>query len=150
MVGLPNIFNLSKDNPNQGEQQQPLDDPREDERLVEMAQARIEDMIGLNMALITPSRLSDSDYHALVSRDLKISNLKEEDVSLLRLWVSTINHLVSDGLDDTARVLHAEMLAFLASKSSVNGFERKALITTLVESRKTHVTESKQGGLLGR
>jgi len=133
-----------------GNDSQYLDDPREDERLVEQAQSRIEDLIGLNMALISPTRLKDSEYHALVSRDFKITNLNEADIPLVRLWVSLINHVVADGLDDMARVLHAELLAFFASKSSLRGFERRALITTLVESRKTHVTETQGKGLLSK
>ena len=110
---------------------------RYEKELAEETRARIEDMVGFNLRLIEPSRLMDektqktSAYHALLSKDLKISNITVEDVKILRLWFALIDHLRFMCLDETVEVYHAELEAFLALKCSVNGFEREALISTL-------------------
>ena len=92
---------------------------------------RIESMVDLSKELITPSKIKASPYHELIGKDLKISNLTREDVATVQLWIGLINQLVNAGLVESARVMHSELVAYLAAHSSINGFERRALITSI-------------------
>jgi len=119
---------------NGGEQPpQPVDngDDALDRQLAEETRARVEDMVSFNTELIHPTRLKNSEFHKLVGKDFKISKLTDEDVKIILRFQSTINHFLFIGLKDFATVLHAELIGYLAAKSSVGGFEREALITTL-------------------
>lgn len=120
-----------------------------DLQLAEETKQRIEDLVAFNSELINPSRLKDSEFHKIIGKDFKISNLKQEDIPLVRLWQSLIDHLLFMGLRDTAKVFHAELIGFLAAKSSVEGFERQMLISTLTKMYKeTKNIEPKKRSLL--
>ena len=122
---------------------------RRDDRdlaLMEEARARVDNMFELNKELIQPGRLKGSEYHQLLVRDLKISNLEPGDVETIRLWVSLIDHLLYIEIRDAAIIMHAELVAFLASKSSVDGFERKALITTVNRMFRDQGDSKSEGG----
>lgn len=128
---------------------------RYEKDLAEETRARIEDMVAFNLRLISPTRIQDSNtdkigkYHQLLTQDLKISNITVEDVKILRLWFSLIDHLKFMGLDEIVEVYHAELEAFLALKCSVSGFERMALISTLSKVfKETKNSESQRKGLL--
>lgn len=116
---------------------------RGDRELTEEAKARIEDMVGLNMALITPTRVvmdgdsSATKYHKLVNKDFKISNITKDDVRIVRAYQSVINHIMFLDIPTAAAVFHSELEGFLASQSSVDGFERKSLITAISNVVKT-------------
>ena len=99
--------------------------------LVEEGKARLETLIDLNKELIQPTRMLNSEYHQALTRDLKISNIGANEFEFIRAWLSLIDHLLFIGLEDAAKVMHAELLGFLAAKSSVDGFEREALISTI-------------------
>ncbi len=110
------------------------------ERLREEARARIENLVGLNLAIIEPTKLTERDeptrFHTYLSKDFKLSRISEEDVRLIRLWVALINHLTVMRLPKVAALFHAELIAFLAAKSSVNGFERKMLVSAITRFEK--------------
>lgn len=108
-----------------------LDAERREDEIAEQSRQRVEDMVGLNKEIITPTRLEHSKYHILLSKDLKLSNINENDVRLGSAYFSAINHLLFLKVTTSAKVLHAEMMEYLALKSSVGGFERKSLISTI-------------------
>jgi len=108
-----------------------------DDRLIEEQRARIEDLVAFNSELIRPTHLKKSRYHELLSKDLKVSNLGEEDVKTVGLAVSLIDHAVYMGFERFAVILHCELIGFLASMNSIDGFERKALISQIAEVRKS-------------
>lgn len=111
-----------------------------DQQLQEASKQAIEDRIGLDKSLIQPTRMEftntdgktiTSVYHQMLTQDSKISNIKAEDKPVFRMWRSLINHALYLRAYDFALVLHAEYEHELAINSSVGGFERKALITTI-------------------
>jgi hypothetical protein len=127
-----------------------LDNPQEDmgdARLAEESRARAEDMVQFNSDLIRPSRLKDSQYHNLLTKDLKISNLSEDDVRVVNMGISLVDHSLFLGFDEFASVIHAELIGFLATKNSVHGFERLQLNTSIsqVEKRYSDSSEKKKG-----
>jgi len=128
-----------------------LDNPQEDmmdARLTEESRARAEDMVQFNSDIIRPSRIKDSQYHRLLTKDLKISNLSDADVNVVNMGISFVNHSLFLGFDEFATVIHAELIGFLASKNSVHGFERLQLNTSIsqVEKRYSDSTDKKKGG----
>lgn len=111
-----------------------------DQQLQEASKQAIEDRIGLDKSLIQPTRIEFTDskgkviasiFHQMLTQDSKISNIKAEDKPIFRMWRSLINHALYLRAYDFALVLHAEYEHELAINSSVGGFERKALITTI-------------------
>lgn len=128
-----------------------LDSPQEDmadSRLTEESRARAEDMVQFNSDIIRPSRIKDSQYHRLLTKDLKISNLTEADVNVVNMGISLVDHSLFLGFDEFATVVHAELIGFLATKNSVRGFERLQLNTSIsqVEKRYSDSSEKKKGG----
>ena len=112
------------------------EEQKEDRLALEETRNRIEDLIGWNTALITPTRFKSSPFHNLVTKEFKISNIKEEDVKLIQLWQSLSNMLITLGMLQPAALVHAELTGFLAVRSSIDGFERQMLVTQLSKFEK--------------
>lgn len=128
--------------------------PQEQEKdslVLEETRGRIEDLIGWNTALITPTHFKSSPFHNLVTKEFKISNIKEEDVRLIQLWQSLANMLITLGMVQPAALVHAELTGFLAVRSSIDGFERQMLVTQLSKLEKSITSQmtERQGGLGG-
>lgn len=127
-----------------------LDDPQgdlADSRLNEESRARAEDLVQFNSDIIRPTRLENSRYHKLLTKDLKISNLTEQDVLVVNRGLSLIDHALYLGFDEFASVIHSELTGFLASKNSIDGFERRQLNTniSLVDKRYSEGDNKKKG-----
>lgn len=123
------------------------EEQKEDALALEEARSRIEDAISWNTALITPTKFKNSPFHNLVTKEFKISNMREEDVKLIQLWQSLANMLLTLGMVKPAALVHAELTGFLAVRSSVDGFERKMLVTNLSKLEKlitSNLTEKQE------
>jgi len=149
------LFDNKKEPPRDPRDDLPYDDPQEelaDSKLLEEQRARIEDLVAFNSDIIRPTRLEGSDYHKLLTKDLKVSNLADDqDRAVVCMAVSLIDHALFMGFESFAVILHAELIAYLSSKNSIQGFERKALITQIADISKAYKMkdEAKKGFRLG-
>lgn len=151
-MGLFDALNRPPSSESELQPGEDVGEARYDKDISEETKARIEDLVAFNSDLIRPQRVNwdtkngsqASPFHELISKDFKISKITEGDVAIIRLYQSTIDHYVFIGLKGMATVLHAELIGFLAAKSSVNGFEREALISTLTKIYKDTKQSSPQ------
>lgn len=128
---------------------------QQDLTLGEQAQSRIESMFELNQRLIQPTQLISGDgrkisnFHAGLTRDLKLSNIPPKDAAAmtqaLMMAYSLFGHTVWMGLPNFPMVVHAELEARLALLSSIDGFERKALISALLQISRHSSAGDKSG-----
>lgn len=116
-----------------------------DRQFVEEARQRTEDLVQFNSQLIKPTRLSRkegrtsvaSKYHSILTQDLKISKFALKELVILSFYDAILDQCVDMELDDLFECFHADMEFRLASYSSVEGFERLALITQIANLQKS-------------
>lgn len=121
---------------------------RWDNDLTQETRAKIEDLAAFNSDLINPTKMEThgriTPYHALLTKESKVSNITVEDRELLHKWRALLDHALFLKLPETTQVIHAEMQDFLATSSSVDGFERKSLISSISNIFKRQVSSEPQ------
>lgn len=129
----------------------------------EVAQTSIDTVESLSQqAIYTPEKLKDSPYNIIVTKDMVLSNLTQEEIEYLPVLVDLINALTSvchqQGIPPSKMYsVHryvAKLSTFLNSRRAKDGFERKLLVTRRLEKAgsfydsKGEGREDKRGGLI--
>lgn len=86
---------------------------------------RASDNVEYNMAVLLPQLIENSTFHQYIVKDLAVTQLNREDVSIIQQELSIITDLISFEIPTAAKFYHAEMIGRTTALRSVGGFERR-------------------------
>jgi hypothetical protein len=115
-------------------------DDHYNQELTQDSRSKMEDMFQLNQYLVDIPKIKRGEevsrYLSLVTKESKTSNLSEEDRHLVHKWRTMLNYAVYFDLPEFTETTLTELIDFLATSSSVGGFERLSLISTISQIKK--------------
>lgn len=122
----------------------------QDDNFQQQEGARASDSFEFNAMVLNPIAIKKSIYHQMVTKDLAVSKLTREDISIVEQELSLITQFLNNEMYEMADVYHSEMIGRITGFRSIGGFERIQQTTVKTELNKNVTTGPAKPGILNR